>query len=228
MTETPGELLARLYAEKSAVDRDGRTLALNSEISPAFSDALTRVVRENACRTVVEIGMAFGASSLAILEGLPEGGTLLSIDPFQQDYGRIGETLVHRSSRAGAHRLIELPDYLALPQILDQGLAVDLVYIDGMHTFDYVALDAFYADKLIKPGGIIAFNDCGFRSIHKYLKFFRGQRHYDELDVGLVTDCRGANVITTIMRNIEQRSNQDRYFRKIDNWEPPHNYFKNF
>ena len=228
MSEAPADLLEALYARGEAVGSDGRPVALHSAIPRSFGAALTRIVRDNGARTVIEIGMAFGASSLAILAGLPDDGRLISIDPFQDDYGRAGRLLVERSTRAAAHTLIEAPDYLALPRLLEQGVVADLVYIDGMHTFDYVALDAFYAGKLLKVGGIMAFNDCGFRSIHKFLRYFRRHRHYAEIDAGLSADHRGGNPLVTLVRRIEGRSNQDRYFRKLDDWEPGHNFFRRF
>ncbi|PLK25479.1 O-methyltransferase [Novosphingobium sp. TH158] len=225
----PGALLAELFAGK-ATYADGRSVGdTHSVISPAFAQALGGFVAREKPKLVVEVGMALGASSLAILSALDADARLISIDPFQStDYKGVGKSLVEQSNRASQHVLIEKPDYVALPELLAQNIQPDLVYIDGMHTFDYVALDAFYADKLVRPGGVVAFNDCGFRSIHKFLKYFQKHRHYEEIDVGLRPDYRGANPLVTLVRTITRRSNQDRYFRKVDSWEPEHNYFRNF
>lgn len=202
---------------------------LRGNIPRAFATALTAMVRREKPALCIEIGMAFGISTLAILEGLGDRGRLISIDPFQNsDYGGFGLGLVARTDRAAQHQLIEEPDYLALPQLLAEGHRPGFAYIDGMHTFDYVLLDGFYVDKLLPVGGVAAFNDCGFRSIHKYLKFFRGHRSYEELDAGLAPDYRGANPAITAWRTIQRRSNQDRYFRKLDDAEPLHNFFRNF
>lgn len=223
------DLLAEARRTGSIVDAQGTPRPLNSEISERFCAALSAVVTREQPKLVIEIGMACGFSTLAILSALPQGARLLSIDPFQhRDYHGLGHALVQRSDRAEAHTLIEEPDYLALPRLLEQGTTADLVYIDGMHTFDYVALDAFYADKLVRPGGVVAFNDCGFRSIHKFLKYFRKHRDYEELDVGLAPDFKGGNPLITLSRRLTGRSNQDRYFRKKSDWEPVHNYFKTF
>jgi predicted O-methyltransferase YrrM len=225
---TPAQLLSQAHASGRVIDAGGVERRVNSEISPRLSDALTRLVAREQPRLVVEVGMACGFSSLAILSALPDGGKLISIDPYHGDYHRIGETLVQRSDRADAHQLVEEPDFLALPKMVEDGLVVDLAYIDGMHTFDYVALDAFYCDKLVRPGGIIAFNDCGFRSIHKFLKYFVRHRHYEEIDVGLEPDYQGRNALVSAWRRIEGRSSSDRYFRKLDSWEPEHNFFRSF
>ncbi len=227
MKPSPADVLARLYSLQAEQGNFKRRRS-GEPILRKFADALTKVVRDNDAKIVIEVGMAFGASSLAILAGLGQGGQLISIDPHQDDFDRAGQSFIASCSRADAHRLIEQADFQALPQLLADGVVADLVYIDGMHTFDYVALDAFYADKLVPVGGIIGFNDCGFRSVHKFLRYFRKHRSYEEIDVGLPADYRGANPLITLVRTIEGRSNQDRYFRKLDTWEPQLNYFKSF
>lgn len=202
---------------------------LQGNIPRAFATALTAMVRREKPVLCIEVGMAYGISTLAILEGLGEGGHLISIDPFQNsDFGGFGLDLVARTSAAAQHELIEAPDYLALPRLLEEGRRPDFAYIDGMHTFDYVLLDGFFVDKLLPVGGVAAFNDCGFRSIHKYLQFFRRYRQYEELDSGLAADYRGGNPAITALRTLQRRSNQDRYFRKLSEIEPEHNFFRNF
>lgn len=202
---------------------------VDAAIAPRFAEALTRQVKACRPKLAVEIGMANGISTLAILAGLEPGARLISIDPFQDsNWHGAGRSLVARSDRGASHELRQKPDYLALPALLSEGIQVDFAYIDGMHTFDYVALDAFYIDKLLPVGGVVGFNDCGFRSVHKFLRFWRGHRRYEELDAGLAPDFRGGNPLITLIRRIEGRSNQDRYFRKLESWEPEHNYFRRF
>lgn len=223
---TAGRPAAELLAERYAATAGA---PITAAIPPKFAAELTRQVATLQPQLAIEIGMANGLSSLAILAGLPPGGQLISIDPFQDEqWGGQGRSLVTQSDRAGSHRLIQDFDYLALPQLLQEKCAAQFIYIDGMHTFDYVTLDAFFADKLLAVGGVIAFNDCGFRAIHKYLKFFRSHRHYEELPTALVPDYRGSNPLISLLRRAEGRSNQDRYFRKLDGWEPEHNFFRRF
>ncbi len=232
MPDTPVPPLALLeaaYKTGLVGNSRGVQMAAHSQITPIFAQALSAFVQKAQPRTVVEIGMAQGFSTLAILSTLPQDGVLISVDPFQDtEYAGVGKAQVARSTRAAAHKLVTEVDYLALPRMIEQGLSVDFAYIDGMHTFDYVLLDAFYLDKLVSVGGAIAFNDCGFRSIHKFLKYFKNHRNYAEIDVGLPRDFRGANPLITLIRTLTGRSNQDRYFRKISAWEPEHNFFRDF
>jgi hypothetical protein len=218
---TPEEVLDRALA--------GEYGPIRGNISRSLATALTALVAREKPALCLEIGMAFGIATLAILEGLGDDGRLISIDPFQTEhYAGFGRGLVARTDRADRHQVIEGPDFLALPRLIEDGVRVDFAYIDGMHTFDYVALDAFYVDKLLPVDGVVGFNDCGFRSIHKFLRFFRRHRDYEELDAGLTPDFRGRNPAVTLLRRLQGRSNQDRYFRKRRAWEPAHDFFRDF
>ena len=90
------------------------------------------------------------------------------------------------------------------------------------------AVDFFFADKLLRPGGVVGFNDCGWRAVHRVMNFVRTHRRYEELDVGLSPSFRGQNVIVTALRRLEGRSGADRYFRKQENWEPNWNFYRRF
>lgn len=107
--------------------------------------------------------MAFGFSTLAILtalEELGEDGRLISIDPYRaQDWHNCGIAAVHRAGLQGRHQHIERPDYLALPALLEADTRLDFGCIDAYHTFDYVLLDFWYVDCLLRVGGVVAFND---------------------------------------------------------------------
>ncbi len=109
--------------------------------------------------------MAHGVSSLAILSSpsCQARVALISIDPNQHiQWHATGVSNVVRAGFSQAHELLEIPDYLGLPRLLEQNTIVDFAYVDGWHTFDYTMLDFFYLDKLLKVGGIVGFNDCGW------------------------------------------------------------------
>jgi len=100
-------------------------------------------------------------------------GRLISIDPYiGWPSGRL--VALHQVARAGAegiHTHWHECSYTALPRMLQECLKPDLIYIDGNHNFDYVFTDCFYADKLLEAGGLMGFNDCGWRPVYKVLKF---------------------------------------------------------
>ena len=152
---------------------------------------LCRIAREEQCHTILEIGMANGSSTVALLEMLEEigGGSVVSIDPYQNrgasgiDYGVAGQGLrnVAASGLADRHRLIEEYDYIALPRLVAEQARYDMVFIDGYHSFDYTFLDFFYADLLVKEGGIIAFHDTGWPTVYKVTDFLMKNKAYAPL-----------------------------------------------
>ena len=80
---------------------------------------------------------------------------LVSIDPFQStQWEGIGRLNVQRAGLGEFHHVFEAKDFVAMPKLLEeveQGRRqkFDLIFIDGMHLFDYTLLDFFYADKLL-------------------------------------------------------------------------------
>lgn len=224
-------LLEEIYATGLVTDEQGHIHKLHSGISKVHAEGLYRLVRERKPATVVEVGMAYGLSTLAILQALEDagGGSLISIDPYQRtDWHGVGLTNVRRAQLSARHTLIEEPSYLALPELLRRKTAADFAYVDGWHTFDYVLVDFFYLDKLLNVGGVIGFNDCGLWAIDRVISFIRTHRHYQELRGAVPVDYRGRNWFVTVIRRILNKPRSDRYFVKTDKWEPPWNYHARF
>lgn len=172
--------------------------------------------------------MATGVSSLAILEHLPQGGTLTSIDPNQStDWAGAGLRNVADAGFADRHRVIESPDYLALPSLLRSGEQFDLVFIDGWHSFEYVMLDMFYADLLLRPGGTMGFDDCDMAATRKALRFLISHRPYNELRLGLPS-YTASNRIKTLVRVGMRWSVQDRWFEKLRDEQTAWNFHRRF
>ncbi len=196
-----------------------------SGISMLHRQALSDVVRRFTPTLVIEIGMANGVSTKAILSALG-GGKLISIDPYQRTQWK-SEGIKAVSDLASSHRLIDLPDYIALPQLVACGTQIDCAYVDGWHTFDYVLLDFFYLDKMLRVGGVIGFTDCGMAATNKVLKFVTKHRKYVEMPI-LRPTYAARNLAIRTARRVLNRQTQDRYFRKTENWEPDWNFFTQF
>ncbi len=220
MLNISNPILQKIYENGAIVAPSGERveLANTGGVDWKLAEMLHNTVRSCRPKRVLEIGMASGISTLSILSGLKEngdGGTLVSIDPFQSTSGRgAGVHHVVQGGFADQHRLMEEFDYLALPKLVSEEASFDLIYIDGNHDFEYVVLDYFYADLLIGPGGILGFNDCGWRTVHAAMKHIPPADRYEEIDVGLKPNYTGKNFIATLERRLTSRSSADRYFRK--------------
>jgi predicted O-methyltransferase YrrM len=200
-------------------------------IQREHAEALHGAVRRYRPNTVIEVGLANGASAVAMASALESngGGRLISIDPNQRKgYDSRGLAALERGGLARYHELIEEPSYLALPSLLRRGVKAEFAYIDGWHSFDYALVDFFYADKLLAPGGIVGFNDAGSRAVDKVLKFVGRYRKYIEIDVGLRRDYRGRNPLFTLRRRLLGLQAQDRYFQKLCDWEPRWDFYVSF
>ena len=232
MVNVPCPLLQEIYKTQKVHDEAGHSIELTNQIAADYAEALYRTVLARKPAVALEVGMAYGISSLAISRALRDAGgsgKLISLDPVQSsDYKRIGRLNVERAGSGEFHELVEAPDFLGLPMLLQRGQKIDFAYIDGWHTFDYALLDFFYVDKLLNPGGVVAFNDCGYRAVHKVLSFVRTHRHYREIDVGLKRNFTGRNMLFTTARRMTGRSTEDRYFEKLENWEPAWNFYAPF
>jgi predicted O-methyltransferase YrrM len=234
-----------MYETGRAITIDGQSIGLHSVVTPEFANALYALVKRERPELVLEIGLAHGATALSIVTALRENGLgrLLSIDPYQQDrWSGVAVAALERAGLSQLHTLVEQPDYLALPGLLEEcGRAVDLAYIDGRHSYEYALLDFFYVDRLLKLGGIVGFNDCDWPGVIPTLRFVTQHRHYEPVDVGLDPAYGTRN--ETVRRYLRAeakvlpaqarpsrlravgrllgRRREDRYFRKLDTSEPP-------
>ena len=227
----PCDLLREIYATRRVEKADGTPIEVRDFISPAFAAALYQTVLKRRPAVVLEVGMAYGLSTLSILSALRDagGGHLISVDPGQsKDYASVGVLNVRRAGLEAFHEHIEAPSFQALPRLLDARTPLDFAYIDGWHTFDYALLDFFYIDRMLRQGGCVAFNDCGWQSVHRVVRFVQTHRKYRELDVGLPPDYRGGNLLSTIAHHLQRRSRSDRYFEKVESWEPNWNFYRTF
>jgi len=153
-------------------------------MSPEELARLHELVANEGAANVLEVGMASGTSTVVILAALSATprGRLTSVDPFQiSTFGGSGLERVRTLGYADHHRLIEKPDYLALPELLAAGESFDLVLVDGYHSFDYTLVDIFYADLLLRTGGVLAVHDSSWPAVLKVLRFVKAHKDYREL-----------------------------------------------
>jgi len=148
---------------------------------------LKTFIKKHNCKKILEVGMADGMSSIAILEALngTEGeGSLTSIDPYQSTFwSSNGLKNIKHLNLDKNHIFIEKFNYVALPELLSKGEKYDLIFIDGSHIFDYVILDNFYADLLLKNGGYLINDDIWMPAIQKAYSFIKNNyTHYEEIE----------------------------------------------
>lgn len=229
----PNQVLGSILTTRSVVHADGTSSQLHSETSSEECCAMYQFLKNNPPECAIEIGMAYGISSLAILTALEENnhGRLISVDPYPPGFDHVRQSALLAIDNAGLshrHTHVHAESELALPQLVSDGVRPDFVYIDGHHGFDHAFVDFFFADKMLPIGGTIAFDDSQWRSVHRVIRYLLQHRHYEELNVGLQKSFASANLINNAYKRIQNRFGPSRYFRKTDDWKPPSSFYRNF
>ncbi len=168
-------ILDDIYREKKVYDADGEPRdAFPAAIFHEDGMALYRTARDAKHTKTLEIGMAYGTSTLFLCQALEEngGGRHVVIDPYQsawwEDIGRLNV------QRAGYEEYVEFHEersFLVLPRLLADGRKLDLAFIDGNHRFEHAFLDFFYVDRMLDVGGHVVLHDSWMPSLRKVLSY---------------------------------------------------------
>lgn len=179
---------------------DGTLVAADSYIVRAECELVYRAVAAAEAHAAVEIGMAYGVSSLCIADALVRTARgdpspspcLTSIDPHQTtQWHRAGLHLVQRAGLGQFLKLIEQPSQIALPRLVEAGERLRFALIDGWHTFDHTLVDFFFVDLLLEPGGIVVFDDVGYPAVAAVVRFVLANRNYEVFEA-LPIDVRAS------------------------------------
>jgi predicted O-methyltransferase YrrM len=169
-------IIDEIYETKVVHDALGNEYTLSSEVDSDEGEYLYRLISSDSSITkTLEVGCAFGLSSLHICEALRNrtGASHLIIDPKQMDvWHGVGISHLKRANIEFYDLILE-PSELALPHLLrHQPEKFDLIFIDGWHTFDQTMLDLFYANRLIRVGGYIIVDDCNWESVAAAVSYY--------------------------------------------------------
>jgi predicted O-methyltransferase YrrM len=146
-------------------------LPLRSQVAQKQGDLLATVIAKIRPKTSLEVGFAYGISTLYIgdaLDRLHQPVRHIAIDPFQSTHWRsIGSRNVASAGFDKFVQLIEEKSEIALPQLLAAETTLDFALIDGWHTFDHALVDFFYINKMLRVGGVVVLDDASYASISK-------------------------------------------------------------
>jgi predicted O-methyltransferase YrrM len=113
--------------------------------------------------TVVEIGSHRGRSTVMLAAGLPDGGRLVAVDPFDPDWRYGGpdtrDQLQASLTAAGVTDRVEVVPTTSRAARAAYVGAVDLLYVDGKHDYWTVRDDLRWADR-VPEGGTVLVHDA--------------------------------------------------------------------
>src|SRR5215472_4002784 len=184
-------VLERILATQSVTDGD-RLLPLRHPdfptlpvaIDPAEGQLLQHIVMDVRPRVSLEIGCAYGVSTLYICEALTRlshPACHIVIDPFQRTQWRdIGRKHLAEAGFESIVTFKEEPAELVLPALVRDGVQIDFAFVDGWHTFDQVMVEFYFLNRLLRVGGVAAFDDSDRRSVNRVLRHALTYPNYRE------------------------------------------------
>jgi len=154
-------------------ERDFETVALPQRDGDVLRDLLV----SERVETVVEVGLAYASSALAIGEALvaldPPHPRHVVIDAFQdREYGDVGWDILRDAGISPIVTLIREWSSIALPRLLADGLLADAAFVDGSHRFHEVFVDLYFLRKIVRPGGLIVIDDDWTPSVRTALRYY--------------------------------------------------------
>jgi predicted O-methyltransferase YrrM len=194
----PSKTIQEIYKDGKIENEKGEIKKLTSAIGPLEGYHLYSLVYKNDLKQVLEVGMANGISGLFVCQALSDlakdtgnkSRKLTSIDPFQSSqWENAGITSIKKAKLKTYHTLIEEKSFIAMPNLVQAKKKYDMVFIDGMHLFDYTLIDLFYADQLLNIGGIIALDDIRHPGTGKaYEYILTNYKHWKLIPYTLASD----------------------------------------
>jgi predicted O-methyltransferase YrrM len=141
-------------------------------------DVVRDVLLAEHARVVLEIGLAYGSSALAIGEALATrvdaGETVrhVIIDAFQEQFFDAGWRALRDAGLADVCELLRERSQLALPKLVTDSFTADAAFVDGSHVFHNVFVDLVFVHELVRPGGLVVLDDCQWRSVATAAQYF--------------------------------------------------------
>jgi predicted O-methyltransferase YrrM len=163
--------LAEVGPDHTRADGDFERVSLPIEDCDALRDLL---MSEHA-RVVLEIGLAYGSSALAIGEALlsqRHDTQHVIIDAYQHLFQNAGREAIAAAGLSSLCTLLIERSQLALPRLVNEGFVADAAFVDGSHVFHNVFVDLYFLREPGRPGGLIVLDDCQWPSVATAVRYF--------------------------------------------------------
>ncbi len=191
MTQRADKIAQRIreiYASGKVFGADGRTFEITPHaVTPDRGDFIRKLCLSEGARSAVEIGMAWGLSTLHLLEALVRNGadrqSLVVMDPYQSaTFHGAGLRTIRDAEADSFVEFYNEPSYMRLPKLLEEKRQFDFAFIDGSHFFDQTFVELFYVDRLLKPGGVVVLDDTWAEPVRMVCQF--AESNYDYVFLG--------------------------------------------
>jgi predicted O-methyltransferase YrrM len=178
------EHILRAYQTRTLMGEDGAEHKLRpGAVSMERGEFLSQMIARAKATRTLETGCGSGLSALFILEAILQNGAAprshIIMDPEQDSFFQgMGKHLI-KDAGVWEHVDFRLErSQIVMPQLWADGRTFDAVFIDGDHKFDGVFCDAYYAHRLLKPGGILVIDDVWMDAVWLACHFLEESYRY--------------------------------------------------
>jgi predicted O-methyltransferase YrrM len=152
-------------------------------------DILRDILIADGAHTVIEVGLAYGSSALAIGEALCFVGrkqvSHIVIDPFQATaYDNVGWDALVAAELAAQTTLLSEASSISLSHLEGDRFSADAAFVDGSHRFHEVFVDLYFLRKLVRPGGLIILDDVSWPSVATAVRYFDLNLGWQPVSIG--------------------------------------------
>jgi len=145
---------------------------------------LAELVRKVRPTHTLEVGCAYGFSSVHIVGALAEVGGLrhVSVDPYQDTaWHGVGRTTVRRAGLAELHTVMTRMSDAVLPSLYEHNARFGLIFVDGDHKFDAIIADVRNAGRILPTGGLLVLDDVWMASTRTAMSWIEANLSYERL-----------------------------------------------
>jgi predicted O-methyltransferase YrrM len=172
-----------VYQRDYVVDRSGTRKPLAGAISLDESLYIANLIQENKLTRTMETGVANGLSALAMtLAAKSLDGHHTGIDPCQRTHhNETALVLLEEFGVQDSFSFMDGPAHLEVPKLINAREQFDLIFIDGMHLFDFKLIDVFLSDLVLRDGGWLLLHDLLIPSVKKTTRFIARHKDYRQV-----------------------------------------------
>ncbi|HJQ83613.1 MAG TPA: class I SAM-dependent methyltransferase [Candidatus Binatia bacterium] len=214
-------VLERLYREQEVVHRNGRRKPICPPgLSVERGAYLFELIRDRRPERTLEIGFAYGISTLHICEALRQNGHghHVVIDPLEHTrFDGLGLRHVEEAGLSRWMTFYEEPSEYCLARLAREGLRVDVAFDDSGHLFDHVVTEFLFLARLLRLDGLLVVDDVNLPGVGRAVDFLETNRgDFEDAVTG-----KGRGLIRRMLgRRVPPPPAHFRVFRKIADEDP--------
>jgi len=146
---------------------------IGASISLVEAAALTALIHKINAKRIFEFGTYKGVSTTQLALNLPQDGMVLSLDlpedhpAYSLAIPKVAEQQIAAEKGKGVliprdlgGKVTFLRADSAKFDTTPHRESMDLIFVDGAHSYEYVKNDTMKGLEMLRPGGIIAWHDC--------------------------------------------------------------------